>query len=62
MERTLKHPERGVIVLSREGDVVSLLDSHGNILIEQVCRTELTAKAYEVYLLHHHADLGYKPT
>lgn len=61
MERTLKHPERGAIVLSREGDVVSSVDAQGNVLVKQVCRTEITAKAFEVWLLHHYADLGYKP-
>lgn len=61
MERILKHPERGTLTISREGDVVSGIDSYGNVVIEQVCRTEITAKAFEVWLLHHYADLGYKP-
>lgn len=61
MERTLKHPERGVIKLSREGDVVAVYGPNSEVLDEKVFRTELTAKSYETFLLHYHADLGYKP-
>ncbi len=61
MERKLKHPERGTILLSREGEVVLLLDSNAHVLDEKIFRTELTAKAYENFLLHYHADLGFKP-
>lgn len=61
MERKLKHPERGAILLSREGEIVLLLDSNAHVLDEKIFRTELTAKAYESFLLHYHADLGFKP-
>ncbi len=61
MERKLSHPEHGSIVIDRSGEVVSVYNNDGMQIAEQVFRTELTAKSYETYLLHYHADLGFKP-
>lgn len=65
MERMLVHPELGKRIISREGEVVCVYDAstadHVMQLSESVFRTELTAKAFESFQLHYHADLGYKP-
>ncbi|QHJ82122.1 MAG: hypothetical protein [Caudoviricetes sp.] len=62
MERKLVHPEHGVRIICREGEVVTVYDSKLVELDERVCATEITAKAYETFLLHYFADMGFKPT
>lgn len=60
MEIKLTHPEHGSVVLTREGEVVSVFRGDGMQISENVFRTELTAKAYHHYLLLYHADMGFK--
>lgn len=62
MERNLVHPKLGIRIISRESEVVSIYDNELTQLDEQIFATELTAKAFEHYLLLLHADLGFKPT
>ncbi len=61
MERKLVHPKLGIRIISRESEVVSIYDNELTQLDEQIFATELTAKAFEHYLLLMHADLGFKP-
>lgn len=62
MERKLKHPKHGIRIVCREVEVVTIYAEDLTQLDEQVFATELTAKAFEHYLLLMHADLGFKPT
>jgi len=61
MERKLSHPKLGNRIVCREGEVVTIYTDSLDQLDEMVCKSELTAKAYEHFILLYHADLGYKP-
>lgn len=61
MERTLEHPQMGKRIICRECEVVTIYAEDLTQLDERVCKSELTAKAYEHFILLYHADLGFKP-
>lgn len=62
MDRTLVHTNGEKRIVSREGEVLTVYDAALTQLDEQVFHTELTAKAYEHFVLLHLADMGFKPT
>ena len=51
----------GKRIICRECEVVTIYAEDLTQLDERVCKSELTAKAYEHFVLLYHADLGFKP-
>lgn len=59
MERLLTHPKLTKRVLRREGCNVILINEEGIIVNELNADSELTAKAFEHFLMLAHKDKGY---